>query len=58
MAAEIANSGSAKGIQGSPTGLLICAVAKIEKMAVYTIDQDFIGYSRIIGLPLYRPSSA
>jgi predicted nucleic acid-binding protein len=54
MAAELSNNCMAKGIQGSHTDFIICAVAKAEKMAIYTNDQDFASYSKIIGLSLYK----
>ena len=57
MAAELSNNCMGKGVQGPHTDFIICAVAKSEKMAIYTIDQDFAKYSKIIGLSLYKVST-
>jgi predicted nucleic acid-binding protein len=57
MAAELSNNCLVKGVQGSHTDFIICAVAKAEKMAIYTNDQDFARYSKIIGLSLYKVSA-
>ena len=54
LAAELANKCIAKGRQGSHSDFLICAVAKREKLYIYTTDQDFLGFSRIIGVNLYK----
>lgn len=55
LAAELANACRRSGIQGSPTDLLLCAVAKHEKMPIFTTDGDFARYDQVIGLPLYEP---
>ena len=57
MAAELSNNCMGKGFQGSHTDFIICAVAKSEKMAIYTNDQDFARYSKIIGLSLHKASA-
>jgi predicted nucleic acid-binding protein len=57
MAAELSSNCLAKGIQGSQADFIICAVAKAEKMAIYTNDQDFARYSKIIGLSPYKASA-
>lgn len=44
-----------KGIQGSSTDLLICAVAVRHGLAIYTDDKDFVGYQKILAFDLYRP---
>ena len=56
-AAELSNACRGKGIQGSHTDFLICAVSKLEKFAIFTTDNDFINYSKIIGLSIYSPIS-
>ncbi len=53
-AAEFYNICRKHGIQGSHTDFLICSVASLEKMAVFTTDQDFIRYSKHLPLPLHR----
>jgi hypothetical protein len=57
MAAELANICMVKGVQGSHADFIICAVAKLETMAIYTNDQDFARYSKIIDLSLYKASA-
>jgi predicted nucleic acid-binding protein len=52
-AAELYNACRRKGVQGSHTDFLLCAVSKLRKIALYTTDQDFERYSKIIGLALY-----
>ena len=55
MAAQFFNQCRQQGIQGSHTDFLICAVADRHKMAVFTLDQDFLRYQPIIGLTLHQP---
>jgi hypothetical protein len=50
-AAELSNQCRAKGIQGSHTDFLI----KTHKLAIFTTDQDFERYSKIIRLSLFQP---
>ena len=54
-AADLANKCIAKGLQGSHSDFLICAAAKIGKHYIYSLDQDFIGFSKVVGLNLYKP---
>lgn len=56
-AAELSNQCRAKGIQGSHTDFLMCAVAKLAKLAIFSTDKDFVQYSKIIRLSLYQPAS-
>ena len=53
-AAELYNQCRKKGVQGSHIDFLICAVAKIEELLIFTTDQDFVHYSNIVGLKLYQ----
>ena len=53
LAAEYSNACRAKGVQGSHVDFLICAVAKAEKLAIFTTDADFARYSDVIGLALF-----
>ncbi len=55
LAAEYYNKCRKNGIQGSHIDCLICAVAKRNKMAIYTSDNDFQNYSRILELKLHVP---
>ena len=52
-AAELCNACRRKGVQGSHTDFLICAVAKRLGTPVFTTDNDFYQYDRIISLKLY-----
>lgn len=52
-AAEYSNFCRAKGIQGSHTDYLICAVAIRAKLKIFTTDKDFESYSKHLPLSLY-----
>ncbi|MDX2052570.1 MAG: PIN domain-containing protein [Polyangiaceae bacterium] len=52
-AAACFNRCRAKGVQGSNTDFLICAVSLRRKLAVFTTDQDFERFSRVLGLELH-----
>jgi predicted nucleic acid-binding protein len=54
-AAECFNLCRAKGVQGSHSDFLICAIALRYDLAVFTTDRDFTHYSRHIPLRLHRP---
>ena len=53
LAAEFYNSCRAKGIQGSLTDLLICAVARRKAFDILTLDQDFLRYASVIPIKLH-----
>lgn len=53
-AAEYSNFCRAKGVQGSHTDYLICAVAIRAKLKIFTTDKDFDNYSKHLPLSLYR----
>ena len=53
IAAEYSNICRKKGIQGSHTDFLICAVAIRLNMEIYTNDKDFTFYSEHIPIVLY-----
>jgi hypothetical protein len=53
-AAEYSNICRRKGVQGSHTDFLICAVATRLKLDIYTSDQDFSRYSKYLPISLYR----
>jgi len=53
-AAELSNECRKKGIQGSSVDFLICAVAKKQKLIIYTNDPDFDKYSHVFGLNLFK----
>jgi predicted nucleic acid-binding protein len=53
-AARISNICRARGIAGSAVDFLICAVAHLRNWEVFTTDRDFIRYSKILPLSLYK----
>ena len=55
-AAKYSNICRSKGIQGSHTDFLICAVAARLKMNIYTSDKYFTRYSQHLPISLYRES--
>lgn len=52
-AAEYSNFCRAKGIQGSHTDFLICAVAIRRKFKIFTTDKDFDSYSKHLPISIY-----
>jgi len=54
LAAENFNTCRRKGIQGSHVDFLICAVAELHKLAIFTLDNDFLHYSKHIDIELYK----
>jgi predicted nucleic acid-binding protein len=53
-AAEFTNTCRTKGIQGSTTDFLICAVAHIENLEIFTTDSDFEKYGRLLPIELRK----
>ncbi len=51
-AAEYSNFCRSKGIQGSHTDFLICAVSMRAKFHIYTTDKDFQNYSKYLPISL------
>jgi len=45
-AAEFCNTCRSKGIQGSTIDFLICSVANLEDLEIFTIDKDFEYYKK------------
>lgn len=54
-AAKFFNLCRAKGVQGSNTDFLICAVAVRNKFAIYSTDKDFALFSKHLPIVMYRP---
>jgi predicted nucleic acid-binding protein len=54
LAAEFFNTCRRKGVQGSNTDFLICAVAVRCSLAILTTDGDFHLYSRHLPITLHR----
>ncbi|MDQ7017253.1 MAG: hypothetical protein Q9N68_12845 [Gammaproteobacteria bacterium] len=50
--AEYSNLCRSKGVQGSHTDFLICAVAMRKKFKIYTVDEDFRHYAKHMPLML------
>jgi predicted nucleic acid-binding protein len=57
MAARFFNLCRAKGVQGSNTDFLICAVAVRRHCAIYTTDKDFSLFAKHIPIALHQPES-
>ena len=57
LAAEFFNVGRKRGIQGSNTDFLICAISKRHKMPIFTTDKDFVLYRKHLPITLYAPRS-
>ena len=51
-AAEFSNMCRRKGVQGSTIDFLICAVAYVEKLEIYTTDKDFESYKKYLPIRL------
>jgi predicted nucleic acid-binding protein len=58
LAAEFFNRCRARGIQGSHTDFLICAVAQRLEMPILTTHPDFDSYARHLPIDLYQPRTA
>ena len=54
LAAEFSNKCRKKGIQGSHIDFLICAVANRIEIPVFTNDNDFAHYQKVIPIKLYK----
>jgi len=53
-AAKYFNNCRAKGVQGSNTDFLICAVAVRREMAIYTTDRDFQQFAKYLPIVLHK----
>lgn len=53
-AARFFNICRSKGIQGSNTDFLICAVAVRHRLAIFTTDKDFVRYAKHLPIVLHR----
>jgi predicted nucleic acid-binding protein len=56
-AADFFNSCRSRGIQGSNTDFLICAVASRRDLAIFTTDGDFSAFRRVLLIKLHEPRS-
>jgi len=55
LAAEYFNTLRKKGIQGSSTDFLICAISSRHNMPILTTDKDFTNFQSVISIDLYTP---
>ena len=55
-ASEYSNFCRSKGIQGSHTDFLICAIAIRRKFKIFTTDKDFKNYSKHLPIILFEKS--
>lgn len=53
-AARCFNECRGRGVPGSNTDFLICAVALTRAMSIYTTDEDFDHYSKILSVKLHE----
>ena len=53
-AAEFSNICRNKGVQGSTIDFLICAVAHLESLKIFTTDSDFENYSKFLPIELMK----
>ncbi len=53
-AAEFFNICRKRGIQGSNTDLLICAIAFHRGFEIFTTDKDFVNYQKYFPIKLYQ----
>ncbi len=54
LAAEYFNLTRKKGIQGSNTDFLICALSVRHNYPIFTNDKDFLHFQKIISIELYQ----
>jgi predicted nucleic acid-binding protein len=57
LAADFFNRCRAKGIQGSNTDFLICAVASLRRHFIFTVDADFVNFARVLPIRLHHIKS-
>lgn len=58
QAAQMSNACSSRGIASTATDMLICAVAHVRRVPVFTLDNDFKSYSKFLPIPLFQPRNA
>jgi len=55
QAAAFLNICRKKGVQGSNTDFLICAIAARPRMSIFTVDDDFRLFAKHLPVTLHRP---
>ena len=58
QAASYFNHCRVKGVQGSNTDFLICAVSSSRKMPIFTTDGDFAQFAKLLPIKLHRMAHA
>ena len=58
QAASYFNHCRVKGVQGSNTDFLICAVSSSRKMPIFTTDDDFAQFAKLLPIKLHRMAHA
>ncbi len=53
-AAEFSNICRKNGVQGSTTDFLICSISSIQKLQIFTEDNDFLNYNKHLPIHLYK----
>lgn len=56
--AQYYNLCRSKGVQGSNTDFLLCAVAARQEMPIFTTDADFTLFRQHLPIKLYRPRTS
>lgn len=54
QAAEYFNLCRSKGIQGSNTDFLICAIVAINEIPIFTTDKDFLNFKKYLPIKLHK----
>jgi predicted nucleic acid-binding protein len=57
-AASFFNRCRAKGVQGSNTDLLVCAVAARRRFGILTTDTDFLHFAKVLPIKLHSPRAS
>jgi len=57
LAAKFYNLCRSTGIQGSNTDFLICALSVQHKMPIYTTDQDFTHFAKLLPITVHQTKS-
>ena len=55
LAAEFSNKCRRRGIQGSTIDFLLCSVSSRHEMPIFTMDQDFQNYKKVLPIELHTP---
>jgi predicted nucleic acid-binding protein len=53
-AAEHFNTCRSRGLQGSNTDFLLCAIAERHRMPILSTDEDFLRYARVLPIDLHQ----